>query len=57
MGFIQFFWKRKYSLFKFEVLLAVTVFWDVMLCTLVEVYQPQKIVFFKYNFVDELYGT
>lgn len=32
-----------------------TAFWDVMPCNLVEVYQPQKIVF-KYNFVDELYG-
>jgi hypothetical protein len=43
----------------FEVLLEVTMkntaLWDVMPCNLVEVYQPEKIVF-KYNFVDELYG-
>lgn len=44
----------------FKVLLAGTMknaaFWDVMPCNMVEVYQPQKAVFFKWNFVGELYG-
>jgi hypothetical protein len=50
--------RMKYSFL--GVLLAFTMkntaFWDIMPCNLVEVYQSQQIVFFKYNFMDELYG-